>query len=62
MNIFGSQDESSELPLFLMGKFILMCTCFGLQVFPGVLPSYQGCTVCPDIVLVDDIVPLFLMI
>ena len=31
LNIFGLWNESSEFPLFLLGKFALMYKCFGLQ-------------------------------
>jgi hypothetical protein len=31
MNIFGFWNESSEFPLFLMGKFALIYECFGLR-------------------------------
>ena len=31
MNSFGLWKESSEFPLLLMGKFALICKCFGLQ-------------------------------
>jgi hypothetical protein len=31
MNIFEFWKESSEFPLFLMGKFALIYKCFGLQ-------------------------------
>jgi hypothetical protein len=31
MNIFEFWNESSEFPLFLMGKFALIYECFGLR-------------------------------
>lgn len=30
INIFGLRKESSEFPLFLIGRFALVCNCFGL--------------------------------
>jgi hypothetical protein len=32
MNIYELWDESSEFPLFLMGKLALIYECFGLPV------------------------------
>ena len=47
MNIFGSWNESSGFPLFLMGKFALIYKCFGFQAgfWNRIMLADQGLTV-----------------